>query len=126
MLIDDGWQRKPTDEPHYNGGPFTPNEKFGDMQEVAYQMARRGVEPGVWIRPLLTKEQVPESWLHPRRLGNRGGMFLDPTKEDVLNFVAELVSRTASWGYKMIKYDFSAPDMLTADIYDEIYLMHKI
>ena len=126
MLIDDGWQRKATDEPHYNGGPFTPNDKFCDMQEMAYQMSRRGVEPGVWIRPLLTKESVPNHWLHPRRLGNRGGMFLDPSKDEVLQFVADLVSRTANQGFKMIKYDFTAPDMLTANIYDEIYLTHKI
>lgn len=123
MLIDDGWQRR---DENYNGAPFTPNDKFGDMGELAHKMSEMGCEPGIWIRPLLTKEKFNENLYHPRGLGANGGLFLDPSKDEVLEYVAGLVSGLAKDGYKMIKYDFTAPDMLTADIYDEIYLKDKI
>lgn len=123
MLIDDGWQK--TDE-RYNGGPFVPNEKFCDMGELAQKMSDMGCEPGIWVRPLLTKEKFSENLYHPRGLGANGGLFLDPSKDEVLEYVKNLISRMANCGYKMIKYDFTAPDMLTADIYDNIYLEPRI
>lgn len=123
MLIDDGWQVL---HDTYNGGPFTPSEKFGNMKELACEMSEIGCEPGIWIRPLLTKENFHESLYHPRKLGSNGGLFLDPSKDEVLEYVAEMVSGISKDGYKMIKYDFTAPDMLTADIYDEIYLKENI
>lgn len=124
MLIDDGWQllRKKG----YIGGPFVPNEKFGDMAEVAGKMSEMGVEPGLWVRPLLTKENVDERMYHPRKLGSGGGMFLDPSQDEVLEFVANIIRNVSQDGYKIIKYDFTAPDMMTADIYDEIYLKPKL
>lgn len=124
MLIDDGWQLLRTDD--YIGGPFVSSAKFGDMQELAYQIDKIGCEPGLWIRPLLTKEKFHDSMYHPRKLGSGGGLFLDPSNEDVLEYVSNLVSSVSEDGYKIIKYDFTAPDMLTADIYDEIYLSEKI
>ncbi|MBQ9997979.1 MAG: hypothetical protein IJP19_03045 [Clostridia bacterium] len=124
MLIDDGWQL--LREPSYIGGPFVPNEKFGDMAELAAKMSDMGVDPGLWIRPLLTKEKVSENMLHPRRLGTGGGVFLDPSKDEVLEFVADIVKTVSDNGYKVIKYDFTAPDMMTADIYDEIYLKENL
>lgn len=123
MLIDDGWQRYGTE---YNGGPFVPTDRFCDMGELAQKMSDMGCEPGIWIRPLLTKDKFDESLYHPRKLGTEGGLFLDPSKDDVLEYVSNLVSGLANSGYKMIKYDFTAPDMLTADIYDEIYLKDHI
>ncbi|MBQ3115375.1 MAG: hypothetical protein IJC06_04575 [Clostridia bacterium] len=125
MLIDDGWQLL-RERGRYIGGPFVPNEKFGDMAELASKMTDMGVEPGLWVRPLLTKEKVSESMLHPRRLGVGGGVFLDPSKDEVLEFVADIIKTVSNNGYKIIKYDFTAPDMMTADIYDEIYLKDKL
>lgn len=124
LLIDDGWQK--LREKGYNGGPFVPNEKFEDMKEVAEQIDRIGCEPGLWIRPLLTKEEFPEFWYHPRKTGSNGGLFLDPSNDEVLHYVNNLVSGVAESGYKIIKYDFTAPDMMTHDIYDEIYLRHDL
>lgn len=124
MLIDDGWQLYRTKD--YIGGPFTPSEKFGDMAELAGKMSDMGCEPGLWIRPLLTKEKFPEHCYHPRRIGAGGGDFLDPSKDDVLEYVSNLVSGVAANGYKMIKYDFTAPDMLTDDILDEVYLTERL
>ncbi len=123
MLIDDGWQVL---HDTYNGGPWTPSEKFGNMKELAHEMSEMGCDPGIWIRPLLTKDKFHESLYHPRHLGADGGLFLDPSKPEVLDYVAGVVSGIVNDGYKMIKYDFTAPDMLTADIYDEIYLKDHI
>ncbi len=123
MLIDDGWQIL---HDNYNGGPFLPSAKFGSMKELASQMSEMGCEPGLWIRPLLTKDEFAKDLYHPRGLGADGGLFLDPSKQDVLDYVASVVSRVSGDGYKMIKYDFTAPDMLTADIYDEIYIKEGI
>lgn len=120
LLIDDGWQKYRTRQ--YIGGPFLPNDKFGDMQSLAGEIDRIGCEPGLWIRPLLTRDALPKEFYHPRGTGSGGGLFLDPSNEHVLEYVKELVANVVNDGYKIIKYDFTAPDMLTTDIYDEIYL----
>lgn len=120
LLIDDGWQKYRTRE--YIGGPFVPKDDFGDMKKLAEDIDKIGCEPGLWIRPLLTKEPVPEEFYHPRGTGSAGGLFLDPSNDNVLEYVKNLISTVANNGYKIIKYDFTAPDMLTTDIYDEIYL----
>ena len=127
MVIDDGWQiRHNENNSEYNGGPFIPSADFRNLKELAAEMSEMGCEPGIWIRPLLTKEHFHESLYHPRRLGTENGYFLDPSKDEVLNYVSELVSGISKDGYKLIKYDFTAPDMLTANIYDEIYLKENI
>lgn len=124
MLIDDGWQKERCGE--YIGGPFTANEKFGDMTEVAQRITEIGCEPAIWIRPLLTKDKLPDSYYHPRKTSSAGVTFLDPSCEGVLEYVSKVVSSIANMGYKLIKYDFTAPDMMTDDIYDEIYIMYGL
>lgn len=128
VVIDDGWQicHEGLHNNTYNGGPFTPASKFGDMASLASEMIEMGCEPGIWIRPLLTKDAFPEHCYHPRGTGEGGGRFLDPSKDDVLEYVKSLVAQVRNYGYKMVKYDFTAPDMLTADIYNEIYLVEQI
>lgn len=120
MLIDDGWQKYRTNE--YIGGPFVPKDDFGDMKKLAEDIDKIGCEPGLWIRPLLTREDIPKEFYHPRGTGSGGGVFLDPSNDMVLEFVKNIISTVVNNGYKIIKYDFTAPDMLTTDIYDEIYL----
>ncbi len=120
MLIDDGWQIMRDDK--YIGGPFIPNNDFKDMGEVADEISRIGCEPGLWIRPLLTKDKLSENAYHPRGTQSEGVTFLDPSKDEVLDYVKNLVGRVSDDGYKMIKFDFTAPDTFTADIYNEIYL----
>ena len=64
MVIDDGWSR--TRIPNvYNGGPFIPNDNFGNMKTVAEDIAAKGCTPGIWIRALYVLDelcpQIPES-----------------------------------------------------------------
>ncbi len=120
MLIDDGWQKMRGNG--YIGGPFVPNESFGNMKEVAEEIDKIGCEPGLWVRPLHTKDKLSESAYHPRKTESCGVTFLDPSKDEVLEYVRNLIRKVSEDGYKIIKFDFTAPDMLTADIYNEIYL----
>lgn len=124
LLIDDGWQIMRDDK--YIGGPFIPNDDFRDMKEVAAQINKIGCEPGLWIRPLLTKDKLSKSAYHPRKTASEGVTFLDPSKDEVLDYVKNLVRKVSDDGYKIIKFDFTAPDMLTSDIYDEIYLRPEL
>lgn len=106
MVIDDGWQRT---QGGYNGGPWREgNEKFGSMKEVAEEMKRAGVRPGIWMRPLLTREASME----PFALRKNGeGLFLDISRGEVLELVRTDIERIVGWGFEMIKHDFSTIDI---------------
>ena len=68
MVVDDGWElclhNEHTVEGYFNGGPWRYcNRKFGDMQALAKEMKALGVKPGLWFRPLLTTENLPDSYV---------------------------------------------------------------
>lgn len=105
MVIDDGWQIKRC------AGPWIPNSKFGDMSQIAEQMKNIGVKPGIWVR--LLRDDVsdfPESW----RLESHGGSknMLDPSNPEVLFHVSGIVKQLVSWGYELIKHDFTTYDII--------------
>ena len=110
MVIDDGWQvgryqKDGSYEPIYNGGPWIPNAKFGDMKELADGIRRKGVLPGIWVRLLQNDlSGVPADWKLP-------GGGLDPSVPGVLDLVRETVDRIGQWGYKLLKHDFSTFDV---------------
>ena len=125
MVIDDGWQ------PNRTAGPWDRgNEKFPDMPLLAGDMRKRGVKPGIWMRPLYTMAQVADSWRLPqRRPGSttrpNTNLPLDPTVPEVLDLVRQDVRRLAAWGFEMIKHDYSTYDLfgrwgssMNADITD--------
>ncbi|HBN83628.1 MAG TPA: hypothetical protein DDZ89_07255, partial [Clostridiales bacterium] len=110
MVIDEGWEIAKDD--HYNGGPFIPSQKMGDMTVLAEQIEKTGAIPGIWVRPMLTVEQFPEECYHPAKTGEGKGRFLDVTNEDVLLYISAFISRLVEQGYKMIKHDFTCPDFM--------------
>ena len=116
MVIDDGWQiaHKSTrkgDEYSYNGGPWDIcNKNFDSMAETAKAISDLGVKPGIWFRPLLTRSEFPEEYLLWYDKIENGSM-LDPSHPEVLKLVSEDVKRICSWGYKLIKHDFSTYDI---------------
>jgi alpha-galactosidase len=125
MVIDDGWQ------PNRTAGPWDRgNDKFPDMPRLAEEMRKRGVKPGIWMRPLYTMSQVADSWRQPqRRAGNaarpNANLPLDPTIPEVLDLVRQDVRRLAGWGFELIKHDYSTFDLfgrwgssMNADITD--------
>lgn len=113
MVIDDGWQIC-----HYKsfiGGPWNSgNSMFPDMKKLADEMKQIGTKPGIWLRPLMTSETVPESWLLPetRFKVQECCQFLDPSHPEVLDFIRRDIERLVAWGYDLIKHDFSTYDIL--------------
>jgi alpha-galactosidase len=107
MVIDDGWQICHSSS--FNGGPWKyANSKFVDMQQLAVDMKEEGVRPGIWYRPLLTAEKVERSLiLHE----DHSRQFLDPSTDGVLEMVRNDIKRMKSWGYELIKHDFSTFDI---------------
>ena len=111
FVIDAGW----FPEAGCNGGPYDRgNAHFPDMPGLAEWMRRQEITPGIWIRPLLTAENVPANWRVPENhpLARASGITLDPTVPDVLERVRADMGRLAEWGYEVIKHDFTTFDIL--------------
>jgi alpha-galactosidase len=112
MVIDDGWS------PNRTAGPWSRgNTQFPDMAGLASDMRRIGVQPGLWMRPLFTKEQIDPGWqLHSpnakREYAREQAYTLDPTIPEVLEAIRRDVRTLAGWGYQLIKHDFSTYDLL--------------
>ena len=112
MVIDDGW------EPHPASGPWSRgNSKFPDMPGLASEMRKIGVRPGIWIRPLFTKEPAAAAWQlaspnAEREYAEHQTHTLDPTLPEVIDKVKQDVGRLAAWRYELIKHDFSTYDLL--------------
>ncbi|MDR1536670.1 MAG: alpha-galactosidase [Clostridiales bacterium] len=114
MFVDDGWQICRNDQ--FVGGPWSSgNRNFPDMKRLAEDLKHEGARPGIWYRPLLNCEGLPNEWrLPPGRFLSRDEddrWFLDPSRADVLEFIQDDIRRFRSWGYDMIKHDFSTYDI---------------
>lgn len=106
MVIDDGWQPNPT------FGPWEPNEKFMDMEQLATDIKSLGVRPGIWVRFLATKSpDVPDSFKIKRYGTEEEQYLLDPSHPKVLQYVARETRKLVGWGYELIKHDYSFYDM---------------
>lgn len=117
MIIDDGWQKyrkslSGLDEGFYIGGPWTPNEKFPDMADTADKIHAKGANAGIWIRPLLTRDDVLEE---TKMAEECNGIVLDPSHPYVIELAeknAELVIK--KYGFDLLKHDFSRQDAMGA------------
>jgi alpha-galactosidase len=106
MVIDDGWSPTNTAGPWEHG-----NAGFPDMAGLAGAMKRRGVRPGIWLRPLATTAEVPQSARLRPRTGARTAT-LDPSLPESLDTVRRDIGRMAAWGYELIKHDYTSFDLL--------------
>lgn len=106
MVIDDCWQQHHRLN-DYNGGPWKKgNAKFPDMKMLASNLMAKGVRPGIWFRPLLNEDvEVRKEW----RIEHN--YCLDPSHPKVLEYIQRDIERFCSWGYTLIKYDFSTYDL---------------
>jgi alpha-galactosidase len=107
-VIDAGW----TPGSVCPGGPWTAGDakRFPDMPGLANGMKKLGVRPGIWMRPTaLMKVDDP----HRLRAGPCTAQEkpLDLTLPENLELIREDVSRVRSWGYDLIKHDFSTYDV---------------
>ena len=103
MVIDDGWQKYPCDGP-WNCG----NERFPDMARLAREIENSGAIPGLWVRYLHDShnETLGEAFRIPSR-----PELLDPSLPEVIEQVKADTRRFVSWGYKLIKHDFTCVDI---------------
>ena len=114
-VIDDGWQETGSGSlANSNGGPWSASAAaFPDMESLAQKIRGLGARPGIWLRPLLTKTEVPASWRlrNPRPADAAAGQVLDPSVPEVLGLVRADILRLRSWGYEMIKHDYTTFDV---------------
>lgn len=112
MIIDDGWQKHrkvgiTAAEGIYIGGEWEANERFGDMKKTAEGIHNRGAKAGIWFRPLLTRESIPDEMI---LCEESGGSILDPSHPFTLKKVEEDARKIVGWGFDLIKHDFSTQD----------------
>lgn len=102
-VIDDGWQRHSCDGPWDCG-----NERFPDMERLAREISEYGVIPGIWVRYLADGhgEGLGEKYHIPSRPGT-----LDPSLPEVIEQIRRDTERLVSWGYRLIKHDFTTYDI---------------
>ncbi len=102
-VVDDGWK---------DG-----SSAFPSMADFESSVKRKGARPGIWIRPLQADANTnPSLLLSPQRFGNRTARAqekaFDPTIPEALEHVLEKVRQVASWGFELIKHDYSTYDLL--------------
>jgi alpha-galactosidase len=107
-VIDAGWSPGST----VPGGPWTAGDpkRFPDMPGLAADMKKLGVRPGIWMRPTALMK-VDDT--HRLRAGpiEAGEKPLDLTLQENLALIHDDVARVRSWGYDLIKHDFSTFDI---------------
>ncbi|HUL78182.1 MAG TPA: hypothetical protein VL691_13035 [Vicinamibacteria bacterium] len=113
-VIDSGWQGA-IGLHGAAGGPWRePNRLFPPMPRLAEEIRSKGARPGLWVRPLVTVDRVPDSWTLPasRFRGDYPGVVLDPSVPEALALVREDVARLArEWNYDLVKHDFTTYDL---------------
>lgn len=107
MVIDAGWQPFMLMDECCSGGPYPHgNYLFPDMERLASDIKAMNVRPGLWYRPLKTAETLPYNWfIRPKE------RILDPTIPEVLEILREDARRLTSWGFELLKHDFSTYDI---------------
>ena len=90
---------------------------FPSMAGYADQVRKRGIRPGIWIRPLEAPAGTSDALLLPaKRYGTRSERYhelaFDPTIPEGRIAVQEKVRQLADWKFELVKHDFSTYDML--------------
>ena len=102
-VVDDCWEIGST------AGPWLPNEKFRDMKKLADEIREVGARPGIWVRFLNNTDPAITDDMLILRDGKKE--YLDPTNPKVQQFIKDDILRIKSWGYELIKHDFSTVDL---------------
>ena len=109
MILDDGWQlNRSYGKNTYIGGPWLPNERFGDMAKTADAIHAKGAKAGIWFRPLLTRGDFPAD---AEYAFGSGGNLLDASHPFTLEKVERDAAAIRSWGFDLIKHDFTTIDI---------------
>jgi alpha-galactosidase len=115
-VIDAGWA---IEAPGISRGGWAdnfsiPNHFFGDMSRLAEKIKALGMRPGIWVRPLCGSVKDDPARLMPRipRTDSPNAPFLDPTIPENMNRITQYFQLYRSWGYELIKHDYSTADLL--------------
>jgi alpha-galactosidase len=110
VQIDDGWQQA-----RGNWLVSHPAKFPHGMAWLAREITALGLQPGLWVAPLLVSPDTPlrrahPDWLlhdHSGELLTMGSdAFLDPTHPAALAWLAEAFTTMRGWGYAYFKLDF--------------------
>jgi len=77
------------------------------MPRLAEDMRRRGVRPGIWMRPLYTTAALAEG-----RVGGTSGGHARSQRAGRDRAGAAGCAAAAGWGFELIKHDYSTYDLL--------------
>ncbi|HEX9106882.1 MAG TPA: hypothetical protein VF832_06635 [Longimicrobiales bacterium] len=107
-VIDAGWTPGSTAP----GGPWTAGDpkRFPDMPALAADMLRLGVRPGIWVRPTALSIVDDARRLRPGPAPDQEKP-LDLTLPENLAGIHADIERLRSWGFELIKHDFSTFDV---------------
>ncbi|MGI4755393.1 MAG: hypothetical protein ACRYGF_00920 [Janthinobacterium lividum] len=89
--------------------------RFPSMARLAEDIRKRGVAPGIWIRPTrASKSDNPNLLLPQAHWANRASTDLvyDPTIPEARALVLASVKEACDWGYDFIKHDFTTYELL--------------
>ncbi|HEY3341479.1 MAG TPA: hypothetical protein VGK81_05650, partial [Anaerolineae bacterium] len=120
MVIDAGWQKLAIlPDESINpciGGPWTEgNREFNDMPGLAAHMRQMGARPGIWVRPLAAQPGLPSARLLPRERVRDASANIDVLDPSIAENLAQIESDArcvTTWGYELLKHDWSACDLL--------------
>ncbi len=104
-LVDAGWAQGDRDVWHDDETASHPD--FGSIQRVAEKVQAMGLVPGIWTRVLCAPPATPAEL---RSL--RDPKLLDPSAPANLELIRARMRLFRSWGYGVIKHDFSTFDVL--------------
>ena len=111
MVVDEGWGKA-----RAGAGPWTEDHlRFPEVPGLPAQMKKRGVRPGIWVRPLLTVDPQAKGWKlagDQKPLSPDSAFVIDPSMPEVLAYIQEGLRRVTGWGYELVKHDFSTFDIL--------------
>jgi alpha-galactosidase len=111
MVIDMGWGMT-----RDGAGPWTEDSlRIPEVPSLPAEMKKRGVRPGIWVRPLLTVDPQAKGCMlagDPRAKPPDPSFVLDPSLPEALAFIQEGLRRVTGWGYELVKHDFSTFDIL--------------
>lgn len=93
----------------------TPNEKFGNMQQLADKIKQLGMRPGIWTRPLWATGNESKKLLAPRFQNDNkeDGETLDPTIEENIQHIKNMIRLYKQWGFDMVKHDYTTFDIFS-------------
>jgi alpha-galactosidase len=83
------------------------------MEKTARSIIDKGAIPGIWFRPLSTNKVENEQMRSPYQFDAKDGVIIDPSHPESLQLIYNDVRRIRSWGFELIKFDFSSFDIIS-------------